>query len=232
MAERDKQQVTATSFDPKAKSFSSRADAFIADAQAKHGIIITKDAGRTAAWQQKYHVAHMFLYNKYQSTTPSQTDPGKRTISWKHFSNPKIVWDMIQWSDFLRTKTNSVPKMLDTEWVKGFEPDQESTEKHVKNMLTSANIGNNGMAMVSSGLSSCGEPCKCKAGRSNHLSDAAADLNSAALTDLTNTLAKLEKDKAIGLDGYLKQFGLHRPLVNHSSSPEKWHIEAIDDLKL
>jgi len=90
--------------------------------------------------------------------------------------------------------------------------------------LVSAGIGNAGKAMVSSGLKPCGEPCKCRAGRSKHLDGVAADLNSGHLANLTT---KLTAKKAGTLDDCLKKFGLHRPLLNHPSSPEKWHIEAM-----
>ncbi len=108
-------------------------------------------------------------------------------------------------------------------WKAGHEPDEAITIKHVKSMLVTAGIGNGGKAMVSSGLKPCGEPCKCGAGRSKHLDGVAADLNSMHLMTLAN---KLKNAKAGSLDDYLKKFGLHRPLFNHPSSPEKWHIES------
>ena len=216
-------------FAPKGKSFTQRVDGFIEDVKATHSIIITKDDGRTAEWQQKYHVAHMFIYNKYESTTPAKVDTGKRTISWAHLSDPKVTWASVQWSDFLKTAAGGTPVVQNGEWAKGSEPDQAKTEAHVKKMLKDDGIGNSGEAMVSSGLSPCGEPCKCKAGKSNHLSDAAADLKSTALEEL---VLKLAKDKLPDLDAYLKTFGLHRPLVNHPKSPEKWHVESLEDAKL
>ena len=105
----------------------------------------------------------------------------------------------------------------------GFEPDQKATEKHVKSLQTTAGIGNSGKAMVSSGLKPCGQPCKCGAGRSKHLDGIASDLNSGNLATLS---AKLTAAKAGTLDNYLAQFGLYRPLLNHPTSPEKWHVEA------
>ena len=36
----------------------------------------------------------------------------------------------------------------------------------------------------------------------------------------------LDDAKAGTLDNYLAQFGLYRPLLNHPTSPEKWHVEA------
>jgi len=77
--------------------------------------------------------------------------------------------------------------------------------------------------MVSSGLKPCGQPCKCGTGRSKHLDGVAADLNSSHLTTLTS---KLTAAKAGTLDKYLAVYGLHRPLLNHPTSPEKWHVEA------
>lgn len=214
----------ATTFEPKGKTFDQCLKAFLADVKTTHSLTIGQDSGRTIAWQQKHHVAHMFLYNSYKSTKPGKVATGKRTISWGHFSDPKIVWNTIKPNDFLRTKKNAAPIKQGLAWKVGFEPDQAATEKHVKFLQTSAGIGNNGKAMVSSGLKPCGEPCKCRAGRSKHLDGVAADLNSSHLTQLTT---KLTTAKAGSLDDYLKKFGLHRPLLNHASSPEKWHVEAF-----
>ncbi|MDR4515939.1 MAG: hypothetical protein MRK00_00855 [Nitrosomonas sp.] len=213
-----------TVFEPKGKTFEQRLKAFLDDASKTYGITISKDNGRTVAWQQKHHVAHMFLYNAYKSTKPANVDAGKRTISWTHFSSAKTTWNTIVFSDFLRTKANGIPIKQGIEWKKGFEPDQAATEKNVKSLLVAAKIGNSGKAMVSAGLAPCGEPCKCGAGRSKHLDGVAADLNSGHLDRLT---LKLTAKKAGTLDEYLKKFGLHRPLLNHPSSPEKWHIEAL-----
>jgi len=213
----------ASIFDPKGKSFSQRINAFLDDAKATYGITVGKDSGRTVDWQQKHHVAHMFLYNSYKSTKPAKVDIGKRTISWSHFSDPKVIWATVKFSDFLRTAKNSVPVKDGTKWKVGFEPDQKATEKHVKSLQTTAGIGNSGKAMVSSGLKPCGQPCKCGAGRSKHLDGIASDLNSGNLATLS---AKLTAAKAGTLDNYLAQFGLYRPLLNHPTSPEKWHVEA------
>lgn len=214
----------AAPFDPKGKTFDQRLTAFLADAKTNYNISISKDSGRTIAWQQKHHVAHMFLYNAYKSTKPAKTAAPKRTIAWDHFSNAKTIWNTISFGDFLRTEKNLAPVKLGLTWKSGFEPDQAATEKHIKSMLVSAGIGNSGKAMVSSGLKPCGEPCKCGAGRSKHLDGVAADLNSGHLASLTT---KLTAAKAGTLDEYLKKFGLHRPLLKHPSSPEKWHIEAL-----
>jgi hypothetical protein len=213
-------------FDPKGKSFSQRLDAFREDVQKNYKIIVTRDAGRTAEWQQKHHVAHMFAYNKYQSTVPKNTETGGRTIAWSHFSDPKVQWSTVDWTDFLRTKTDGTPTKGGDGWTKGQEPDKDKTTEHVKQMLRDAGIGNSGQAMVSSGLNPCAEPCGCGAGRSNHLSDLAADLG---LVELQNTLAKLPADKKTTLDDYLKGFGLHRPLKDHPESPEEWHVESISN---
>src|SRR5262245_39011879 len=225
MADPPAADAATPAFDPKNKTLPQRVDAFIADVKTKYSIIVTKDDGRTAAWQQKHHVAHMFLYNAYQSTTPANVDAGKRTISWKHFSDAAVQWESADWQEFLRTKANVVPSKTGTAWTKGQEPDEEATKTQVKSLLTSAGIGNSGQAMVASGLKPCGEPCRCGAGRSNHLSDSAADLNSTALTQLAEKLAKDNDKNRPDVDAYLKEFGLHRPLVNHPTSPEKWHVE-------
>lgn len=171
-------QGKPTAFVPTGKTFDQRLKVFLSDATTNYGITISKDNGITVVWQQKHHVAHMFLYNAYKSTKPAKVEAGKRTISWAHFSSAKTMWSTIVFSDFLRTKTNGVPMKMGTAWKKGFEPDRTATEKHVKSLLVSAGIGNAGKAMVSSGLKPCGEPCKCGAGRSKHLDGVAADLNS------------------------------------------------------
>jgi hypothetical protein len=217
----------APAFDPKGKSFLDRLAAFQADVQKTYSITIRKDSGRTAAWQQKHHVAHMFVYNKYTSTTPENCDKDERTISWTHMTDLSVIWEGgVMFADFLRTKGGGVPIRGDgNTWKKDNEPDKDKSIENVKAMLVTAKIGNSGAAMVSSGMSPCGEPCKCKAGRSKHLEDAAADLNS---EDLTSLKAKLTAAKADDIDTYLGKFGLNRPLVNHKESPEEWHVEATD----
>ncbi len=131
-------------FNPMGKTFPQRLDAFIADVQSKYSVTIRKDSGRTAEWEQKLHIVHMFLYNKYQSTIPANVDPGKRTISWGHLSDPKVVWNTAQWSDILRTSKGTVPIRAGNSWKQGFEPDRTATEKQAKSLLTAACIGDNG----------------------------------------------------------------------------------------
>ena len=96
-------------FDPKDKIFKQRLNAFLDDVKKNYGLTISQDNGRTREWQQKHHVAHMFLYNAYKSAKPANTDNGKRTISWSHFSDPKITWKTVKFSDFLKTKENTRP---------------------------------------------------------------------------------------------------------------------------
>ena len=212
-------------FDPKGKSFKQRLDALLADATKNYSVTIKKDSGRTAEWQQKLHIAHMFLYNKYASTTPKNTETGKRTIAWNHLSDPSVGWITVAYSELLRTKAGLVPDRDGAGWKKEFEPDKNKTEERAKQLLKDEGVGNDGQAMVSSGLKPCGEPCGCGAGRSKHLDDLAADLDS---TDLELVEKKLTAAKAGTLDDYLKKFGLNRPLLNHPESPEKWHVEATD----
>ncbi len=166
----------------------------------------------------------MFLYNRYKSTKPLKSHLTKRTISWEHFSDPKIVWNTIKQVDFLRTKKNVAPVKFGNAWKSGFEPDEETTIKYVKSIQTKAGIGDSGKAMVSAGLKPCGEPCKCGVGRSKHLDGVAADLKTVGLNQLT---ASLVKAKAGTIDDYLKKYGLHRPFLNHAKSPEPWRIEAL-----
>ncbi|MFN2565464.1 MAG: hypothetical protein ABR499_10695 [Gemmatimonadaceae bacterium] len=123
----------------------------------------------------------------------------------------------------LRTKTGSVPVKQGPGWVQGSEPDRAKTIEHVKLMVKAGGIGLGGTAQVSCGISPCGEPCRCKVGKTRHLSGQAAGLNSRDLLTLSTTLARA---KAGTVDQYLAKFGLHRPLVKHPTSPEEWHVEA------
>lgn len=216
--------MTETIFEPKGKTFKQRLAAFLKAVKNDHNITITQDSGRTVEWQVKHHVAHMFLYNRYKSTKPAKAHSSKRTISWDHFKDPKIAWKIIKKNDFLKTKKNMTPVKNGNAWKVGYEPDEAATIKHIKSIQTKAGIGDGGKAMVSAGLKPCGEPCRCGAGRSKHLSGIAADLNTTSLNKLTSDL---KKSKLGTLDDYLKQFGLHRPFLNHAKSPEPWHIEAL-----
>jgi len=216
-------------FAPRAKTFKQRLDALIADIRSTHKMTMRIDPGRTVEWQQKHHVAHMFLYNKYKSHKPANVESGKRTIAWSHLSDPKVRWERVDWKDFLRTKANEVPVLEGTKWKAGHEPEEAATRTNAKAIQKAGGIGSGGAAMVSSGLKPCGEPCKCSAGRSKHLDSKAADLNT---TDLATLGTKLKAAKAGSIDDYLKKFGLHRPLLHHPKSPESWHVEALPDAKL
>jgi hypothetical protein len=213
----------ATRFNPVGKTFSERLDAFAADARASYGLTVRRDSGRTAEWQQRLHICHMFLYNKYLTTKPAKTETGKRTISWVQLSDPAITWATVASTDILRTRVGGTPVKQSNAWMKGSEPDRSATEKRAKELLATAGIGNSGQAMVSAGLRPCGEPCRCGAARSRHLDGLAADLNTADMTTLAH---KLTVARAGTIDVYLQKFGLHRPLLNHSESPEPWHVEA------
>jgi hypothetical protein len=217
---------TPPTFDPKGKTFLERLNAFIADVKDRYNLTVRKDSGRTADWEQRLHVCHMFLYNKYQSTQPANVDKGGRTIAWSHLGDATVAWATVLFTDVLRTAKDTIPTKTANVWSKGAEPDETATRKQAKKLLTDAGIGDSGQAMVACGIKSCGEPCGCGAGRSKHLEDLAADLNSSDLDALTG---KLTAAKAGDIDAYLGQFGLNRPLVNHPTSPEKWHVEATSD---
>ena len=96
--------MTKDNFNPKGKVFKQRLQACLDDAKTTYKISIGQDSGRTVTWQTKHHVAHMFLYNQYKSTKPEKYHLTKKTISWDHFSDPKIVWSTIKQADFLRSK--------------------------------------------------------------------------------------------------------------------------------
>ena len=96
-----------------------------------------------------------------------------------------MVWQLVPFADILRTKLNAIPVKEGAGWKKGVDPERAATEARAKELLRAAGIGSNGQAMVSSGLSPCGEPCQCGAGRSKHLDGVAADLNTADMATLT-----------------------------------------------
>jgi hypothetical protein len=48
-----------------------------------------------------------------------------------------------------------------------------------------------------------------------------------SLTNLSGNPGLAHSVPGFPIDDYLKTFGLHRPLLNHATSPEAWHIEAI-----
>jgi len=213
-------------FDPKNKTFTERSVAFIADAKSKYGVVIRKNSsGRTVQWQQKHHVAHMFVYNAYSKKKPANVETGSNTISWTYFSDAKTKWHTVKYADFLRTSDGKVPeKKNDAEWKDTAKPDKTKTIAHVKAMQVKAGIGGGGKAMVSSGLKPCKSPCACTVGRSKHVSGVAEDWN---VKDLNSLIAKLKAAKAVSLDEYLKAFGLHRPLKDLGKRSEAWHIEAL-----
>jgi hypothetical protein len=64
-------------FNPVGKTFPQRLDAFVADAKASHDLTVRRDSGRTAEWQQRLHICHMFLYNKYLATNPAKHRHGE-----------------------------------------------------------------------------------------------------------------------------------------------------------
>ncbi len=213
-------------FDPTGKTFAERVAAFIKDAKDTHDVVVRKSSStRTAQWQQKHHVAHMFLYNKYRTVRPQYVETGKTTIAWDHFSAAQTIWNTVQFSHFLRTVDDKVPEKNEKgEWKDTAKPDKEKTIANVKKLQINAGIGNVGKAMVSSGLSPCKSPCACTAGRSRHVSGVAEDFNSADLESLT---ARLSAAQSGTLDEYLELFGLDRPLKDHATSPEKWHVESL-----
>jgi len=124
--------VKAKAFNPKGKTFIQRLDAFLADVKKTYKLTISKDKGRTKEWQQKHHVAHMFLYNAYKGTKPAHTEKGKRTIAWSHFSDATVVWKATKFSDFLRTSKNTKPIKQGKKWKTGHEPDEKKTIANVK----------------------------------------------------------------------------------------------------
>jgi len=125
----------APAFDPKGKNFLQRLDAFIADVKSTYKLTITRDSGRTVAWEQKMHICHMFLYNKFETTTPKNVDPAGRTIAWSHLSDAKVIWATVPFTEILRTSKDGLPTKdakTATGWQKDLEPDKDATEKQAK----------------------------------------------------------------------------------------------------
>jgi hypothetical protein len=214
-------------FDPKGKTFEQRLKAFQEAAQKDFHVKIGVTSGdRSAETAQKWHIAHMLLFNAYKSVKPKSAKINGEPIPWSHFSDPGVTWSTVTWQTFLRTKTNAVAEKDSTgkAWAKGKEPDEAQTRKRATAIVTADGVGpanNRGSAMVAPGIAGCGEPCKCGLGRSKHISGAAADLSN--LATLKTKLANAKPPQT--LDGYLKMFGLHRPLLN-ARPKEEWHVEV------
>jgi hypothetical protein len=219
-------------FDPRGKNFKQRLDAFIADAKDTHGVTvgITSNA-RSAKQQQTMHVAHMLLYNAYNNIQPSHVDTnaqGRKVIGWSHISRADLDWDGdVEWDDYLRDAQGKSCHKADggKAWLASHEPDKAESQKQARKILLDFGVGKDGKAMVAPGLERCGEPCKCSAGRSRHVEGLAADLSH--LDDLEDALSE---HRAGALDGYLRSFGLQRPLKDlPRDTRELWHVEAMKD---
>jgi hypothetical protein len=220
----------ADPFNPRGQSFAERIRAFRTDANDTYRVHVRTDRGRTPEWEQKHHVAHMFLYNAYGARIqPRVREPGKFTIAWSHLSDPTVQWQGVRWEHLLRTADGGVPRKVGSDWDPGARPDRDATVKNLKTMQIYDGIGRLGFGMVAAGFRPCGEPCRCRAGRSKHLDGLAADINRSDLAALTNAL---RHNRGPTLDDYLKRFGLYRPLLHHPKSPEDWHVEALPDNQL
>jgi len=220
--------VTKATFDPKNKTFKQRRDAMIKDAMATHKVKVSiTSGGRTAEKAQKWHVGHMFLHNAFKSLKPAAAKAKSDPIPWNHFSSPTVKWKTVTFETFLRCKdgTKPVKDAKGKGWKTGKEPDEAATKKEVLRVLTADSVGpvgDRGSTMVAPGIEGCGEPCKCGGSRSKHISGKAADLG--GLNTLAAKLRVLKPAKT--LDSYLKEFGLHRPLLK-AKKPEEWHVESI-----
>lgn len=200
--------VAKAVFIPKGKTFKQRLDAYIKDAKDNHKVQVgIESGGRTADKAQKWHIAHMFLFNAYKGKKPAVAAKIGDPIPWDHFSDASIVWKTVKWETFLRTKDGKTPVKDETgkNWKSGMEPDEEQTKKRAKAIVTADSVGpagNRGSSMVAPGIEGCGEPCKCGYSRSKHISGKAADLK-----DLTTLRTKWAAAKTqVPLDAYLKQF--------------------------
>lgn len=213
---------------PAGKVFQDRLDAFLKDAKTSHDVgIPTKAEFRKAEDAQKWHVAHMIVFNSFASQKPAahQLRNGHNVIKWDHLQEPKN-WQHVRWEDFLRTKTGQLPVRQGNGWAPGKGPDEEATRKRALEILAAAGVAKAKnrseahSAMVAPGYDGCAPPCKCGGHRSNHISGQASDLGQAELAKLGEKLKK----KGTTLDAYLKSFGLHRPMAS-----EPWHVEASND---
>ena len=207
-------------FNPRCKSFKQRLDAFKRHALKNYKVPINSTERRTREKQQRWHIAHMFLYNNFKCKPANCYRSKPHTITWEHFSDPSVKWTLIQWSDFLRDKKNKVPKKtrlgFGDEWKEGCEPHEGNTRKNIRSILTK--VGNGGTAKVAAGTDPCGEPCCCKSTVSKHVTGMASDVNTSDL----NILERKLQNK--NMNSYLTEFGLHRRVEG-----EAWHVEAIPD---
>jgi hypothetical protein len=212
-------------FDPRGKSFKQRLDAFLNYAKLQYGVHIGQDHGRTPEWAQTMHVCHMFLYNAFANHKPRHLDTtNKRTISWDYISDPKLSWNLVKYTELLRTANGQPPEKFGAGWKKDMEPDLKKSQERMKQLLMDGGCARGGTAMIACGIAPCGEPCGCPTGRSKHIDGLAADLKMHDLDLLTH---KLSVNKAGTLDHLLSVYGLYRPMLHHKTSPEQWHVEAI-----
>jgi hypothetical protein len=223
--------ASGQSFDFKGKTLNQRVEAFRQDAEQTYGvkIRITREMETDALKQQTMHVAHMFYYNNFQSRQPAQHEPNgskpQGVIKWEHFSKADLVWaGGVTAELFLRDADNRPCVRQGGGWSK--PPDKERSKARALAVLASYGVATDGKKpedghnnMVAPGIQGCGEPCRCGGNKSRHLSGEAADLNKADLAKLTE---QLQKKNAGTLNGYLAQFGLHRPM-----SSETHHVECL-----
>ena len=220
-------------FNPLGKNFNQRLDAWIADVRMRHLITIRKTAGmRDPAKAQVWHIAHMFVYNAFKGRKPAKSEKGPNgheVIQWEHISDAKVQWQYgVKWQDFLRDATGKVPvKTPDgKDWT--VKPDKAKSREQAYRVLESAKIATSDKkephgAMVAPGYNGCGEPCKCGGHASKHTAGMACDINRQDLEALERVL---RQKNAGTVDAYLREFGLHRPMMLGQKNDEPWHIEA------
>lgn len=110
------------------------------------------------------------------------------------------------------------------------EPDETATRENAKTLLKNWGVGQEGAAMVATGVDGCVDPCKCGNSRSAHVMEEAIDYKGGTLPLLEAALKKYNWE----LDTFLELFGLYRPLMNlkDKDQEEYWHVEALKDSKV
>jgi hypothetical protein len=219
----------ATTINPANLTTPQRVNLLISETKKRYGITLKLNQDhRDPKQAQQFHVAHMFVYNKFKHQLPKHRAPGHKTISWKHLSDPNVTWVLIDdlKAEFLCTKADAAPQLETVsgkkKWRAGFEPDEKASKSKMTTFLSNHRVS----GMAAPGKDGCGEPCGCGGKASKHITNEACDIG--GMPDLARALAKKSKGHLDPVDEYLKEFQLCRPLAHKPEAQrEEWHVESI-----
>jgi hypothetical protein len=206
-----------------------RVQLMISETKTRYGVDLKlNQEHRDPKQAQQFHVAHMFLYNKFKHQLPKNRMPGQRTISWPHLSDANVAWVLIDdlKIEFLRNKSGIAVQLEmvagKKRWRSGFEPDEMASRSRMAAFLSDHHVS----GMAAPGHGGCGEPCGCGGHASKHISYQACDVG--GMPKLARALAKNSKGHLDPVDEYLKEFQLCRPLAHKPEEQrEEWHVESI-----